>query len=245
MRPCHDIEPHLSLLVDGLLSPEEATRVRAHVAGCAACRGVLSDLERLRPAAGQLGPIAPPQHVWLEVAGQIRMDGPGRAGMRSGQPRPSAMWQWIGLAAALVLITVGLYVFQRAPIAPAPAPTTADNAPPAGSVEAVTDQLTLATEHYEKAIAQLEGMAASGDNTIDPAVAGVVRDSLGAIDLAIADSRAALSSNPESESARDSLFEALRRKIAVLQATVSLINEMRVGDQEGAAEAAKGLGKKS
>ena len=59
------------------------------------------------------------------------------------------------------------------------------------------------------------------------------------------ESRMALASNPESEPARESLFEALRRKVGVLQATVSLMNQMRQGNPAGAADAAAGLGRKS
>ena len=55
------------------------------------------------------------------------------------------------------------------------------------------------------------------------------------IDEAISESRAALQSEPQSESAQESLFTALRRKVALLQETLALINEMRTGDQDGAA----------
>jgi hypothetical protein len=55
------------------------------------------------------------------------------------------------------------------------------------------------------------------------------------IDDAIVESRAALRSEPQSESAQESLFAALRRKVALLQEMVALINEMRGGDQESAA----------
>jgi hypothetical protein len=71
-------------------------------------------------------------------------------------------------------------------------------------------------------------------------LAETIQNSLGAIDQAIAESRTALVTNPGSEPARASLFDALSRKITTLQTTVSLINEMRQGDQEGAARVAQG-----
>jgi hypothetical protein len=55
------------------------------------------------------------------------------------------------------------------------------------------------------------------------------------IDEAITESRAALHTEPQSESAQESLFAALRRKVALLQEMLALINEMRKGNQEGAA----------
>ena len=46
---------------------------------------------------------------------------------------------------------------------------------------------------------------------------------------------------PENDVAQQSLFEALRSKIALLQDTIALINEMRKGNQEGAARIVSGL----
>ena len=63
------------------------------------------------------------------------------------------------------------------------------------------------------------------------------------IDQAIAESRAALAADPQSQPARDSLIDALRRKVGVLQTTVALMNEMRQGNQEGAARVAAGAGR--
>jgi len=51
------------------------------------------------------------------------------------------------------------------------------------------------------------------------------------IDQAISESRAALKTQPTSTSAQDGLFDALRTKVALLQQTVELINEMRKGNQ--------------
>ena len=241
---CREIQPELSLLVDSRLRADVEVRVREHLGSCATCRSVLADLTRLRRATRDIGPIAPPDHVWLQIAGNLRSsETSGRS------PRPPArapLWQWTGIAAALVLVTGGLYLAQRLQPSPPPtAPALADNAAPAGSVEAIADELNLAAAHYERALAELEALGKSGDPAVDDTLAADVRESLGAIDVAIAESRAALASNPQSEPARDSLFDALRRKITVLQTTVSLINEMRSGDPEGAQRAAETLGKKS
>ena len=57
----------------------------------------------------------------------------------------------------------------------------------------------------------------------------------GVIDDALGESRAVLQTQPSNELAQESLFEALRSKLALLQDMVALINEMRKGNQEGAA----------
>jgi hypothetical protein len=244
MATCHDVIPRLSLFIDGALEPEARADVAAHLESCEACRGTARDLERVRAAARQLGPIAPPDHVWLEVAGQVRLGGapvPGTPARTAGRPRRSALVEWVGLAAALILVTIGAYFFVREPL---PGEGTG-NAAASGSVESVAEQLRLAMQHYEQAITELETLARTNDGSLDPAIAKTLQDNIRAIDGAIEQSRTALSSSPESEPARESLFEALRRKVSVLQATVTLMNEMRQGNQTGAAEAAAGFGKKS
>jgi hypothetical protein len=241
MTNCEDVQARMSDFTDGLLSPDIHAAVLSHVRGCADCSGVVSDLERLRATARQLGPVPPPEHLWLELAGQLRQAGrSATTPIRSSGAR--VLWQWVGLSAALLAITAAVYVVGRSPSPPAGVTSAAA---PSDSMQTVSDELTLAMQHYERAIAGLEAVARNGDGQMDPAVSAAVRRSLGSIDSAISESRAALVSNPDSEPARDSLFEALRRKVSVLQATVSLINEMRQGDPAGATRAMEGLGRQS
>jgi Putative zinc-finger len=244
MTSCEEIQPRLSAFVDGDLPSGERAEVASHVASCAACAGLVRDLEHMRAAARQLGPLQPPDHIWLEVAGQIRL-GERPAPTVAAPRRRGPAWQWVGLAAALILVTLGAYVvvrFEQVPPAASGVPAATEQA--AGSVDAVAQELTLAMQHYDKAIAGLEALARNDSGTLDPAVAATLQKNLQVVDQAIAQSRAALTADPTSEPARDSLMEALRRKVTVLEATVALINEMRQGDQAGAARVAGG-GRKS
>ena len=100
-----------------------------------------------------------------------------------------------------------------------------------------------AEAEYEKAITQLEQLVKSGAPGVSASAAAILQKNVTTIDSAIAESRAALNSNPDSQPARTSLFEALRNKVNLLQHTVVLMNEMRKGDASGAAEAAAGIGK--
>jgi hypothetical protein len=239
MSTCEDTRPHLSEFVDGTLVGDAATRTAAHVESCPNCGGLVDDLTRLRAAAATLGPIQPPDHVWLEVAGQIRLDDhPRQVSQPATAPsrRPRVVNQWLGLAAALVIATLGVVLVQRAS---GPDGTTGNPSVP-GSVEVVAEELRAAMLHYENAIAELERMAASGDRPLDPAVAATLDESLGVVDQAIADSRQALATEPGNEPARESLFQALRQKVGLLQTTVSLVNEMRKNDADGGARGAAG-----
>ena len=89
--------------------------------------------------------------------------------------------------------------------------------------------------HFTTAIATLETITNAERTTLDPDTADVLQTSMTVIDDAIAESRAALDTHPESEIAQESLFEALRKKVVVLQRMLALINEMRKGNQDGAA----------
>src|SRR5690348_2292216 len=110
MTICGDVEAQLSQMVDGQL-PDAAAQavVRAHLEECASCRGVLQDLERLRRTSRALGPVTPPEHLWLEVAGQLRLGDEQKPADVPSRTMPIArgpLLQWIGLAAALLVVTM-------------------------------------------------------------------------------------------------------------------------------------------
>ena len=241
MTNCADIEPRLSEFADGDLDASERAEIDAHLAKCVACRGLYQDLQRVRRAAASLGPITPPDHVWLQVAGQTRLDLPAGSHPARKPSGRNAIVQWAGLAAALVAVTIGAHFFLRG----VPDPNTAGNPTGPVAVERIAEELSLAMKHYDNAITQLEALAKSDSDALDPQTAATFSQNLRAVNAAIDESRQALTQNPGSESARESLFEALRRKVVVLQATVNLMNQMRKGNQTGAVEAAAAFGKQS
>jgi len=236
---CDQIEPDLSAFVDEALDAARRGEVAAHIEACAACAGLARDLRQIRAAAGSLGSVTPPAHVWLEVAGQMRLDRAAQDAERAAAPRArAAAWQWIGIAAALVITTLAIYVVTtRTPATGAPASARGrSNATTAADVESVQDDLRRAEDLYASAITKLETIAKSDGGALSPEIAAKLQRSVTTIDTAIAESRSALGQYPEDVSARDSLFEALRRKVGVLEDTVALINVMRNGDQSKTAQ---------
>jgi hypothetical protein len=109
---------------------------------------------------------------------------------------------------------------------------------------AIEAELRAAEQHYEKAISGLEQIAKSEQGSLDPQTAATLQKNLAVIDQAISESRAALRAQPASEPAQQSLIENFKTKIAFLQDTVALINEMRKGNDTGAARIVSGLKQK-
>jgi hypothetical protein len=165
---------------------------------------------------------------------------PAHAGWRS-----AASWKWLAAAAVLAVATV--VGVRLAPFGsrthPAPAPAASSNAAAArgDSAQSIESELRQAEEHYDKAISGLEQIANANQGALDPGTAATLNKNLAVIDQAINESRAAVHAQPNSESAQQSLLENFRTKISVLQDTVALINEMRKGDDTGAARIVSGL----
>jgi hypothetical protein len=197
--------------------------------------------------------LEPPDRVWLQIAGRLHQEG------RVSVPAATARVQRRSVAllalAATLLVAVGASLLFLLPQfranqggTPPAASTTAGNAAQAIDVQDVEAEFRLAEQHYQNAIAKLEQAArldqTAGDSaSIDPQTAAMLQKSLKVIDQAIAESRTALRAEPQSAAARDSLFDALKRKVVLLQDTIALMNEMRKGNAAGAASLADSLNK--
>ena len=233
--------------VDGALDAGAQPELDAHLASCPACQGLLSDLDAIRRTAADIPDLAPRPEVWTRLSARLTAEAAAR-------PRPF----WTGarvalaMAATLVVAVTSSVWLLRAPT-PA-APTEAPAGSPAGVatgviqsegdlVQDVDEHLRIADEHYVKAITGLEQVVKSGEGALDPALAATLQKNLGVIDQAITESREAIKTQPNSQLAQTSLFEALRQKVSLLEDTVALINVMRKGDQAGAAKILGGLSK--
>jgi anti-sigma factor RsiW len=217
--------------VDEALDAPARSAADRHLDTCAACRSVVEDLREIRRAATALEPRQPPARAWTRIERAIRLEAD-----RPRRPR----YAWLAAAAALVLATAaGLYF--AAPRRPPAEPMEAVAAPSAQAVEA---ELREAESHYERAIQGLERIANAEQGAFDQATAATLQKNLAVIDQAISESRAAIRAQPASEPARDSLLTNFKTKLALLQDTVALINEMRKGNEAGTARIVSGLKQK-
>jgi anti-sigma factor RsiW len=250
---CQDVQQALDAQLIGALGREEAEALDAHLAGCAECQALVADARRLQAELRLLGVEGPSPRAWERLSARLEADPEfQRAAAEAVEADPGTRrldWRWVALAAALVIVIAGSLMALRrglgtAPVAPAPvvADVPAD-ATPGDLVTSIESELDLAAKHYENAIAGLERVASETDSPIDPAVMATVKENLEIIDQAIDDSRQALRTDPQSQLAQESLFDAFRRKVALLQDTIALMNEMRKGNPSRATAIASGLNK--
>jgi len=236
---CSDVNEALGEYVEGTLAPDARRAVEAHLHACPACALLAVDLARVRQLAASLDRLQPPPAAWTRIARETQLPGFRTERSRRG-------WQgWIPLAAAAVIVLAAVLTWMVKERQTAPAQRASQSAPAltgGPALQTVASEMQLAEQHYEKAIAGLEQLA-NDRKVLDPVVAGKLQKNFEIIDGAIAESRAALKADPASEPAQQSLFEAFRAKITLLQDTVALINEMRKGNPEGTARVAEGMQK--
>jgi anti-sigma factor RsiW len=243
--------------VDGALDEAGRAGVERHLSGCDECRRVVEDFREIRRVAGTLEHREPPARAWSRIERAIRIEAQERGtnagaadrlrGARSWMGRPLVGWL---AAAAVVMIAVAAGIRYGGTTVPNRADAPREQARPSAvadgspSAEAIAAELSAAEAHYDKAIKGLEQIATAEQGALDPNTAATLQKNLAVIDQAISESRAAVVAQPASEPARDSLLESFRTKLALLQDTVALINEMRKGNEAGAARVVSGLKQK-
>lgn len=246
---CEDHLASIDALVDGTLSGPARGDLEAHLSACPACTALVEDLLVVRRAARALPPLEPPARAWDRLSAAVA---------QSAAPAPGRRATWRQRAAAplaiaaVLLAAVALTIVSRRerasqppeprPAAAAPATSTAAAGAASADLGSIQDELRQAESHYVNAIDKLEVLARDRQS-LDPGVAAELQKNLLIIDRAIGESRAALQAQPASERAQESLFEAFRSKITLLQDTIALINEMRKGNEAGTARIADGLDK--
>lgn len=215
--------------VDGTLAEPDARLLEAHFGNCDACRTAAEDLRHIKEQAGNLPRRVPPEEVWRRISAALGAPKP----QSTGQAVTGWVWsnRW-ALAASILLVassfTAGVF-WNRA--------TTEPSSENTGELANwVASELILAEQHYENAIGGLEKIVEKErqQGTLDPQVMAVLNENLTLIENAIGESRAAAQEQPESRIAQESLLQALRSKLSLLQNTIMLINEVRKGRGETA-----------
>jgi anti-sigma factor RsiW len=224
----HPTDLDITDYVDDAVSPPDRAAIDRHLDGCPACRALVGDFLDLRRASAALEVMEPPPRTWSRIAVMIDT---GRSATRSTTGSHRLTTSWLAAAAAIVLATGGLWTIRASR-------RTAETGPAAGtsSTQSIEAELVQAEQHYQKAISGLQEIADAESGSLDPMTAATLQKNLGVVDQAISESRAALHAQPNSGPARASLLESFRAKVDLLQNTIALINQMRKGNDAGAAQ---------
>lgn len=211
--------------VDDALAPGDAAAVRVHLAACAECRAVATDLAAIRALARELPPLVPPARVWRAIEQQTSAAAPNRS------PFAALLTIWQpALATAMSIVMVTALAWLGGRLTAVTTPFTAPADEPAVAAFPFGGDAEDAT--YANAIASLEALTQARRSALQPAVAEALDSGLVIIDAAIDRTRAALRSAPDSDVARDSLMHALRTKVALLQETLAFATERAEAVQE-------------
>ena len=250
----HPNETVIHDYIDDALDGRARTELERHLAGCAECRRLVDDLREIRKAfAGLKDDLRePPVRAWGRLERAIRLEHESRSTrspqssqreLAPGSHRALRSLPWLAAAAVLILATaVGLQFRSGRRAAPNSSTANPGAAIASGdAAQAVEAELRAAEEHYTRAITGLEQITKTEQGALDPGTAATLQKNLAVIDQAISESRAALRTQPASEPAQESLVENFKAKIGLLQDTVALINEMRKGNDAGAARIVSGL----
>jgi anti-sigma factor RsiW len=239
---CVALQEALVDLVDGRLDGAAQRTVERHLEGCANCRALVEDLRSIRAAALMLDRREPKAETWQKLQAAIAAEPEPRRSVFGLGHLGGGLPVWLGAAAALILATViGLLPLMDRQVPADEGAHAEAAAEPEVTVESVSAQFEAAEKIYQKAIDDLQTLASRDTGELDPQVAAVLQKNLAVIDQAISENREALKTQPSSASAQSGLFEGLRTKVAVLQQTVELINEMRKGNQAEAGRRAQTL----
>jgi len=249
----HPTETAINDYVDGTSDPFERNAVETHLGTCEVCRQMVDDLQEIKRVTGTLELREPPVRAWGRIERAIKLE-QGNDTARSGSyaffgkpgwRKPGTIPYWLAAAAVLLLATVvGLRYVPGRNQAGSDGDGVETSASASRAADAIESELRLAESHYENAIKGLEAAARSDEDALDPKTAATLQKNLAVIDQAISESRAAMRAQPASEPAKQSLIENFKTKIALLQDTVALINEMRKGNEAGAARIVSGLKQK-
>jgi hypothetical protein len=233
---CQDYEIALGDYVDGTLEERARVDVEAHLVSCERCRAVVTDLELIHRTALTLEPALPSPQVWTKLSAAFEAE-------HQSTSRPwGSTWRTLAASFAAIALIAGLtWIGNGLVPINAPSGRLASASPDQPGPTTVMAQFDLAEAQYTTAIAGLESITKSEQATLDMDTADVLQANLTVIDGAITESRAALETEPDNPAARESLFDALRSKLDLLQDVVALINEMRKGNPEGAARIVSGL----
>ena len=217
----------LSDYLDDELSAAERASVEAHLAECAECARTLASLRRIAAEASSLPPRPPENDLWSGIAARTVQR--RRVSFTIPQLAAASLLLAALSGGAVVLVLGSNGRSQTAQDQGTTTPAADDSQPFRGSVSAelgsdtgLANVVNVADAQYDEAVAELERALEEGRGRLDATTISVVEQNLSIIDLAIAEARGALMSDPSNGFLSGHLIEARRRKLDLLRRAAAL-----------------------
>ena len=199
---CNEFMDSLDLWMDGERQPE----AEAHLRSCAACNGLVADLEMIRSAGRELSDVDPPPRVWNAIRSQLEAEGlVARHGWLSWLPSFGTTWLRPAFAGALLAILAagGFMLGTRVHNYNIRASWANGN--------------QAATAPIAADLGKFELHAVSALHEPNPTVNVAFKQNLEIVDNYIAECEKSVRDDPEDELSRDYLYGAYQQKADLLE----------------------------
>jgi hypothetical protein len=197
----------------------------AHRATCAECTALWTDLERISAEAARLPHLSPSRDLWAGIEARLDAAGGAPAAPRSARRWLSSPTVRLAIAASLLVAVSSAVTWQLATGRGAAASVTDLATLPAASTEDAELHLaafSATVSSMDTEIASLQAIVTERSSELDPRTVEVLKTNLAVIDAAIAESRAALASDPASQFLADQFTRAYTSKLTLLRDAVTL-----------------------
>ena len=220
----------LSEYLDDELAPDARRDVDLHLASCAECRTLLTELALVKETAAELagGEAIPERDLWVGITAN-QTNQPNIANIENHRPRRTLSLSWpqaIAASIALVAVSSGAVwmAMRDRPTTETPvvASDTPDRGPEPGAVAAPVSLPNFADEAYDGAVRDLRAALDAGRNRLDAQTIQVLEKNLAAIDQAIEQARRALEADPANVPLSSYLASVRRRKLDLLRTASDL-----------------------
>lgn len=204
----------LSEYLDGELDDTERAALETHLATCADCTAVLTDLRRVVARAQALDDRPPARDLWSGIAERIGVSTDDLARRRARRRVSFTVPQLIAASVALVALSAAV---ARVLVRPATIPELVTTNP--RSVIVIPAAIRKADSSADHAVQDLRFALADGQRTgrLSPMTVHRIEHSLAVIDSAIAEGTRALAADPKSAYLNQHLADTMRRKMEFLR----------------------------
>ena len=210
---CNEFLKHLDAWMEG----ERAPDARAHVRECARCRSLIEDMDAIRQTAGAWAAeeVDPPARVWVSLRAQLEEEGLIRDEVHVGEPsRKERSRGWLAGIVTVVPRPALAGAYLLALIAGSFA-LTGPSAKQLNESRWISGtQDSTGTMSAQLQTAERDSVSAMAGS--DPVVTASLHDNLAIVDNYIALCEKSVREEPESEIARDYLYDAYEQKADLL-----------------------------